>query len=340
MVKLPEFSNNNLKIASYVVSIIVAVAGFFFIYEIIANSGWTIKANWNMFKSAFGNVCMGIGLICAIVFWGKFGHWSRTPVIETRDGSGRLIKREEDFDITEQSFSKIILPVLGHFVIEPIVYGAVIYYPVQCIIALVGVILPYLISLLILAVIAAYVMYTKWYHFRNPSIVLILSGLLFTAAFAWGAYSIKNNTLSYDDAQYSSDRVVADGNEESDENKSDESFEEDENAEQFGISDDSLLATLPEGTSQYTGEMEGFPIEFTIVNDTEKGILRAEYKNVKYTTVMQLEGESMPADDGNIHFYGKDKDQEWVFYLSGNAEDITGTAQSGDKELEIKLHRK
>ena len=91
---------------------------------------------------------------------------------------------------------------------------------------------------------------------------------------------------------------------------------------------------------EFVGDMEGYPIEFNITKSSDMGNIAAIYKNVKYGTSMKLEGESLPADGGNISFFGKDGDTDWAFNLSGDCENVTGTAQSGDAELSITLHRK
>ena len=189
---LPEFSNENYTIAGYIVASLITLSGGFFIYEVLFNSDLTFSANWNMFNSPLGNVCMCIGFVCAIVFWGKMGHWSRTPVIEYRDSSGRLVGAKEDMDVTEQGFAKILLPILGHFVFEPIIYGAIIYYPIQCVIALVGTIFPYVLSLIVLAIMVGSWFFTPKLNFRYHSIVLVLLGVLFTIAFCWGGFTLQN----------------------------------------------------------------------------------------------------------------------------------------------------
>ncbi|MBQ8458067.1 MAG: NADH-quinone oxidoreductase subunit J [Prevotella sp.] len=108
-----------------------------------------------------------------------------------------------------------------------------------------------------------------------------------------------------------------------------------------GDPNDGLLGSLPEGTTEYVGDMVGFPIEFTIHKNQNGGSLQADYRNVKYSTKMKLQGESMPADGGNISFFGKDpQGNQWNFYLGGDANHITGTAQSDGKELKVTLHRK
>ena len=140
---IPEFSSENYKIVSYVVAALITASGGFLVYEVLFNSDLTFSANWNMFKSPLGNFCWFIGFFWAIAWWGKFTHWSATPITKTYDKYGDLKKVEEDYDVSNQLFAKVLMPFLGHFVIEPIIYGAIIYYPIQCVIALVGSIFPY-----------------------------------------------------------------------------------------------------------------------------------------------------------------------------------------------------
>lgn len=187
---IPEFSKKNYEIAGYVVGTTVTLSGVFLIYEILSSGSLHFSAEWSMFKSPLGTICYFLGLIWAIAWWGKFTHWSATPMIETRDSSGNVLSRKEDMDITEQGFAKIIMPLLGHFVIEPLIYGAIIYYPIQCVIAILGAIFPYVVSLFVLAVIALSWVFSRKFTFRYHSVVLVCMGLLFTVAFAYGGYAI------------------------------------------------------------------------------------------------------------------------------------------------------
>lgn len=202
---LPDKSDKNYKIVGYIVAAVITLAGIFFIYEILVNSDLTFTAQWNIFKSTFGNFCIGIGLLMAIVWWGKFTHWSAKPMVETRDSSGRVLDRRENMDITEQLFARILLPMLGHFVIEPIIYGSLIYYPIQCIIAVVGAIFPYILSVIVLGIIILFWMFTNIFHFRYQTITLIFAGVLFTGAFAWGGYEIQINTPAVENTDWESD---------------------------------------------------------------------------------------------------------------------------------------
>ena len=345
---IPEFSDTNYNLVGYIVAALITLAGGFLIYEVITTDALTFKANWNMFKSPLGSLCICIGFICAIIFWGKFGHWTRIPYLVTKDEFGNVKKVEKNYDMIETMFWTIFFPFIGHFIIEPIMYGALIYYPIQCIIAVVGAIFPYILSLIVLGIISGSWMFTRTFQFRYHSVVLVCLGILFTVAFAWGGYAIgksePGSTIQMlTSGTSSSSDVVADADDEESDGDMDDSDSEgmSEEDDQFeGVGEEGLYGCLPEGTTEFAGDMEGYPIEFSITKNSDMGNIKATYKNVKYGTVMELTGESLPADGGNINFYGKDGNTNWIFALSGDCENVTGTAQSGDNELNITLHKK
>lgn len=345
---LPEFSDKNYNIAGYVLAAFITITGGFFVYEVLSTDALTFKANWNMFDSPLGNLCIGIGIVCAIIFWGKFGHWSRTPYLVTKDAYGNVKKVERDYDITETLLWTVLFPIMGHFVIEPIIYGALIYYPIQCIIAVVGAIFPYILSLIVICIMIGSWMFTRTFQFRYHSAILVFVGLLFTVAFAWGGYAIGKSgpgstiqmLTSGTSSETVAEEVVKETEENMDNSNSEEVIEEDEDDQFEGVGEEGLYGCLPEGTTEFEGDMEGYPIEFSITKSADMGNITAIYKNVKYGTTMNLTGESLPADGGNISFFGKDGNTDWIFTLSGDCENVTGTAQSGDTELDITLHKK
>ena len=350
---IPEFSDKNYKIIGYVVGGLTTLCGAFFIYEIFADGDLTFKAQWNMFKSPLGNLCLFIGFFWAILWWGKFTHWSATPVTEYRDSSGNLVKREENFDIMEQGFAKIIMPLLGHFIIEPIIYGAIIYYPIQCIIALVGSIFPYILALIVIGIIALAWMFTRQFSFRYHSVMLVAFALVFCTAFTWGGIAIKNAGPGAEiqmlaDTQTDSDNegtLTEDGSDdaspvdpEGDEIQDDGVIDEED--DQFGgEEEEGLFGCLPQGTTTFEGDMDGFPIEFNITKSEVDEII-AMFKNVNSGTVMRMTGESLPAMGGCIDFIGKDGNDEWDFYLCGDCDNVSGTATCGEKQLQVNLHKK
>ena len=66
---LPEFSDQNYTIVGYVFAALITLAGGYLIYEVLTTDALTFKANWNMFKSPLGSLCICIGFICAIIFY-------------------------------------------------------------------------------------------------------------------------------------------------------------------------------------------------------------------------------------------------------------------------------
>ena len=115
--------------------------------------------------------------------------------------------------------------------------------------------------------------------------------------------------------------------------------ENQEDDQDFGSPDDGLLGSIPHGETVYTGTMDGYPIEFTVTKG-EGYEVNAFYRNVNYHTTMQLSGESLPAQAGDINFYGKENGRDWVFSLTGTHDHMTGTAQQGDKTFQLDLRPK
>lgn len=347
---IPEFSDEHYPIAGYVAAGLITVTGLWLVYEVIANDALSFSANWNMFGNAFGNLCFWIGFICAIVFWGRWVHWSSTPVIVKRDPyTGKVLDVKEDYDITEQGFAKILMPIIGHFIVEPIIYGALIYYPVQCVIALVGTIFPYIMSLVILAIVAGSWAYTRVATFRYHSAVLVALCVLLTVAFGYGAYSIHDSYAPHpielapgegpsDIEQTNEQSTVTDDVQTAGESVADNTEDMIENGEDMGEMGEGLFGSLPEGTSVYTGVMEGFTIEMTFVK--QESNINGTFKDVMNGYSMHLDGESTPAMGGDIVFYGNMDGSNWTFNLTGNASEITGQADNGATKFNLSLNKK
>lgn len=108
-----------------------------------------------------------------------------------------------------------------------------------------------------------------------------------------------------------------------------------------GVSDDNpgLFGLLPEGTTEFTGDMAGFPIEMSITKEG-KG-LRAFYKNIKYKATMKLESDARSDNEGNTTFWGDDaRGNQWKFHLGGNENYVCGYAEGDGKSLQVVLFKK
>ena len=81
-------------------------------------------------------------------------------------------------------------------------------------------------------------------------------------------------------------------------------------------------------------------VQFIIIINDKSGSLKAIYKNVRYHTTINLEGESLPAMGGDISFLGRDnKNNNWSFELSGDVNHIKGTAYGDNKQFAINLNK-
>lgn len=118
--RIPEFSDKNFRIATYVCGSVLAAASIFFIYEMFTLEDFGFNVNWNIFKSFWLAPLYIVGLILAIVNWGKFGHWGGKPVYKDKDGN-----IYENNDLVDNVFASILLPLLGHFVFGARRFGCV-----------------------------------------------------------------------------------------------------------------------------------------------------------------------------------------------------------------------
>lgn len=187
--KIPEFSERNFKYATYVSSGLIGCASLYFIYMIFTTPDFGIEVQWNMFKSMLFGPLYIIGLLLSIIYWGKFGHWSRTPIIKTYDGNGNHIKTEKDYDIIETLFWKVLFPLLGHFLIEPCAYAAIIYYPLMIVVAAVAAVLNYVLALLLIGVTVCMALYgQRLTQVRCHSLIVVVATLILAGGLSTWAY--------------------------------------------------------------------------------------------------------------------------------------------------------
>lgn len=121
--KIPEFSDKNFTLAGRVCGLLVAAGAGFFIYEMFTAEDFGISVQWNIFRSKwFSPLCI-VGLLLAFLNWGKFGHWSfkTVNVYEDRYGNRR---EEESKDMGDTMMGGCLMPLIGHFIIEPVIYNS------------------------------------------------------------------------------------------------------------------------------------------------------------------------------------------------------------------------
>lgn len=180
-------SNSDINsIIGYVLNGLLTISGGFFIYQIITNSGWTFAPQWNMFDSVLLIPLYIIGLLVMFANWSKFSFSQDTYIKTTySDGSS---KTEKSYDITDVIFGRFLLPVLGRFVIVPLLVSAAIYYPIMCLVWLVGSIFPWILSCIILILIVALWMLCNSSDTNKNIIVYLVVSFVLTVGFGYGAY--------------------------------------------------------------------------------------------------------------------------------------------------------
>ena len=100
-----------------------------------------------------------------------------------------------------------------------------------------------------------------------------------------------------------------------------------------------FMDLLPDGTTEYSGEMAGFPIEFSITKSANS--LSAVYRNIKFGATMQLESDAQEDNEGNTTFWGNDaQGTQWRFHLGGNENLVSGYAVGDGKNLQVVLTKK
>lgn len=178
----------------YFVGTIVTCSGIYFIYQLLFNSDISFSASWNMFKSILMWPLYIIGLIVMFANWNRFS-FSYDTYEKTTYSDGRVeVKR--DWDIIEWMMGHVLAPILGRFILVPLAVAAAIYYPLMCVVHVVGAVFPYIVSAIVLVIIVVSWMFTRWFQFRNSSIVLVLTGIALTVAFAWGGYAIRTPKIT------------------------------------------------------------------------------------------------------------------------------------------------
>lgn len=191
--RIPEFSDSNFIKASYICGGILSAIVLFFIFEMFSVDDFGISVEWNIFESAWFSILFPIGFVLAIVNWGKFGHWSMQAYDVYKDEYGRKYTKKNQ-DIIETMFNSIIWPLVGHFLIEPALYACIIYYPLMCVFALLDVILPYAISLLLVALSVSIFMSHRYFmQIRYRSLAIVCITIFVGGGLLWASINMEQS---------------------------------------------------------------------------------------------------------------------------------------------------
>lgn len=164
---LPEVESNDLtpevdsestrkfSIAFNITFCLVVAAVLYACYTVwTAPIEWGFKIDWNCFHSeiTYGTCCV-IGFFLQFLVKGGWMHTTTEEYIGYEDpNTGKVEKWEKNNDVLTVLFNSLLWPLIMHLALIPMAYGAAIWYSIAGIIALVGKLTPYIISLLIIVV--------------------------------------------------------------------------------------------------------------------------------------------------------------------------------------------
>ena len=149
---------------------LMSVCGGLLIYGVLKSTSMEFSANWNMFDSILMWPLYIIGLVVMFANWNSINNYI-------------VIYR---LDISNVFLYEIVLPFLIRFVGVPLVVAAIIYYPLQCVIALVGAIFPWIVTLIIVGIIVGFWIWNN--NSDKDPIKFSAACVLLTICFGVGAY--------------------------------------------------------------------------------------------------------------------------------------------------------
>ena len=137
------------------------------------------QIQWNMFESRLIYPLLVIGFILGL--GAKFNF---IPLLVTKDQFGNTTKVERDYDVISNMEASFIAPLLMYFVIGPVFFAAMIYYPLMMILHLFGRIFPFLIIAFFVFTI---VLFCKWQkvQIKSGNIIRLMPAACLTGILLW-----------------------------------------------------------------------------------------------------------------------------------------------------------
>ena len=195
--RITDSNDSNYRLTAYVATGVVAVAGIFLVYQMFANGNLHFTAQWNMFKSFLLVPLWIVGLIIAVMHMGK-NHYSYDIYEQKYDGNGSKVGRaRKSQDVLDTMEGGCLAPLFGHFVIEPLMWAALIYYPLMVVVAIVGAFVPYILTVVVIALCILVFMFPSIYRMRYRYAVLVALAVVLTGIFTFGGFAIKNSAAEH-----------------------------------------------------------------------------------------------------------------------------------------------
>lgn len=174
----------------------IAYAGLLGYFIITSDVEIDFRINWNMFNSALLWPLAIVGFIVGLGI--KFPQY--VPFLKITHSDGK-VEYKRDYDIVENMFASIVMPLLQVFVIAPLMIAAIIYYPLMILIYFFGKIFPFLILIFFLLTIIMFykrvsLQLTKSKKAVSITLITILMiGILWLLAILWVSWGTSTSSV-------------------------------------------------------------------------------------------------------------------------------------------------
>lgn len=173
-------ASERFAVCCKVVTGLVAVVGIYLGYELLTDDSysWGVDIEWAVWKSPklWGALSV-LGFFLQFFDW---QHFSYKTINIYKDEYGNEIKRERDRDVLTEVEGSFLYPLLMHLLVIPAGYGALLYYLIMGIFALLGVLVPYFVTAIF--IVLAWPFYKVSQHFiaRRFRYLLLVVAVMIT----------------------------------------------------------------------------------------------------------------------------------------------------------------
>lgn len=148
----------------------------------VANADMSMDIEWNCFK----NTTVYVPL-CVIGFFLQFFNWTHLSYVTFWEWTDDLGKkhRERDRDMMTEIEGGFLMPLLGHLLVAPIIYGAMLYYVIMGGFALLQGVMPWVLAALTFA--SSYLAFRnmqKWIDRKLRFLLLPVTALFYFLIYA------------------------------------------------------------------------------------------------------------------------------------------------------------
>lgn len=156
---------------------VVAAMGLYTAYlYVTSDRDWGVDIEWAVWRSP--QLWFFLSVVGFFVQFFDWQHVSFDVVYKWKDPDTGRRKQEKSRDMGDVMEGQIIYPLLMHFLVIPAAYGAMFYYIIMGVVALVGALVPYVVAVLAVASAVPFYLSTRRLDPRQWRVPLLVVGCL------------------------------------------------------------------------------------------------------------------------------------------------------------------